>query len=271
MEKVPPFNAQHLTSISQILAATEEGLTGTQIGYLLQDCHIPDVAPDTTKWKRLFNAFAEFQNDRKFGNHIVVFINKAMDPVQYTSSPDKFHLRRDQLNAVLSFSGMYIGEDGKLRWSQKAENLEQALKRASRLHSALVSRNVHEDVLTFCKAELLQENYFHAVFEAMKSIAAKIRKLSGLTTDGAQLVEAAFSLGKNDSPVLSINPLATETDKGEQRGFVNLLVGLFGTIRNPTAHNPKIEWDMNEQDTLDILTTISLIHRKLDNSYKYTK
>ncbi len=271
MEKVSPFNAQHLTSISKILAATEGGLTGTQIGYLLQDCHIPDVDPSMTKWKRLFNALAEFQNVRKFGNHVVVFINKAMNPVQYTSSPIDFNLRRDQLNAVLSFSGMYIGEDGRVRWSQKAENLEQALKRAGRLHSALVLRKVHEDVLIFCKAELLQENYFHAVFEAMKSIAAKIRKLSGLTTDGAQLVETAFSLGKNDSPILAINPLATETDKGEQRGFINLLIGLFGTIRNPTAHNPKIEWDMSEQDALDILTMISLVHRKLDNSYKYIR
>jgi uncharacterized protein (TIGR02391 family) len=271
MERVPPFNSQHLTSIAQILAATQGGLTGSQIGYLLQDCRIPDVTPSMTKWKRLFNSFVEFQNDRHFGNHVVVFINRAMDPVQYTSSPHEFHSRRDQLNAVLSFSGMCIGDDGKIRWSQKAENLDQALKRASRLHSALVSRKVHEDVLNFCKADLLQENYFHAVFEAMKSIAAKIRKLSGLKTDGAQLVEAAFSLGKSCSPILAINPLLTETDKGEQRGFVNLLVGLFGTIRNPTAHNPKIEWGMNEQDAIDILTTASLIHRKLDNAYKYTK
>jgi uncharacterized protein (TIGR02391 family) len=271
METVPPFDAQHLTSIAQILAATCGGLTGPQIAYLLQDCHIPDVAPSMTKWKRLFNAFVEFQNERHFGNHVVVFINRAMNPVQYTSSPNEFHLRRDQLNTVLSFSGMCIGDDGKIRRSHKAENLNEALKRATRLHSALVSRKVHEDILTFCKAELLQENYFHAVFEAMKSISAKIRKLSGLTTDGSQLVEEAFSLSKSSSPILAINPLATETDKGEQRGFVNLLVGLFGTIRNPIAHNPKIEWDMNEQDTLDILTTISLIHRKLDNANKYTK
>ncbi len=60
--------------------------------------------------------------------------------------------------------------------------------------------------------------------------------------------------------------LKTETDKGEQRGFANLLIGLFGTIRNPAAHNPKVEWPMAEQDALDILTTASLVHRKLDNA-----
>ena len=45
-----------------------------------------------------------------------------------------------------------------------------------------------------------------------------------------------------------------------------LLKGLYGTIRNPLAHNPKIERDMVEQDALDILTMISLVHRKLDKA-----
>jgi uncharacterized protein (TIGR02391 family) len=269
MEHVPIFDAQHLTSIAKILADTDEGLTGTQIGYLLKDCKIPDVAPDQTKWKRLFNAFVEFQNCRQFGNHVVVFINKAMNPVQYTSSPTVFASRRDRLNTVLAFSGLCVREDGKVRWAQRATDLDDALRRASRLHAALVSRGVHADVLEFCRAELLQENYFHAVFEAMKSIAAKIRRISGLTTDGAELVTEAFALGKDCSPLLAINSLHTETDKGEQRGFVNLLIGLFGTIRNPAAHNPKVEWPMVEQDALDILTTASLIHRKLDRSYQY--
>jgi uncharacterized protein (TIGR02391 family) len=50
---------------------------------------------------------------------------------------------------------------------------------------------------------------------------------------------------------------------------MNLLKGLYGTIRNPLAHDPKVEWDMTEQDTLDILTMISLVHRKLDQAYRF--
>ena len=71
-------------------------------------------------------------------------------------------------------------------------------------------------------------------------------------------------------PMLRINDLKTETDRGEQRGFANLLVGLFGTIRNPLAHNPKVEWQMTEQDAIDLLTTASLVHRKLDNAIRTT-
>jgi uncharacterized protein (TIGR02391 family) len=270
MERVPPFNAQQLESISKTLADTDDGFTGSELGYLLQQCHIPDVSPDMTKWKRLFNALVAMQKSKEFGNHVVVLITEAMNPARYTADPLRFKSRQDRLNAVLAFAGMSVGSDGKVRRTSRAADLDDALARASRLHASLLQRGVHPDVLTFCKAELLQENYFHAVFEAMKSIASKIRYMTGLTSDGADLVTAAFSLGKLDKPLLAINQLQTETDKGEQRGFANLLIGLFGTIRNPSAHNPKIEWPMSEQDALDILTMASLIHRKIDAARKPT-
>jgi uncharacterized protein (TIGR02391 family) len=266
MERIPPFDAQQLTGIAKILADTDKGLSGSEIGYLLGDCKIPEVSPDMTKWKRLFNAFITYQNEKQFGNHVVVFINRAMNPVQYTKRPDVFAFRKDELNTALALCGMRIGDDGKIRWSVKAAHLTEALERASRLHSALVTRKVHNDVLAYCRAELLQENYFHAVFEAMKSIAAKIRNLSGLTSDGSQLIQDGFAFGATGTPLLAINSLGSETEKGEQRGFANLLTGLFGTIRNPLAHTPKVEWDMSEQDALDILTTASLVHRKLDKA-----
>jgi len=265
MEKVAVFNPQQLEAISKILAETSAGLTGSRIGYLLQDCQIPDVSPAMTKWKRLFNAFVEYQNKRQFGNHVLMFINRAMNPVNYTSCPEVFSSRQAELNSVLAFCGMAVGDDGKIRRAAPARDLDDAIARADRLHATLATRKVHPDVLKFCRAELLDKNYFHAVFEAMKSIAAKIRELSGLTSDGADLVQQAFG-GK--TPLLAVNSLATETERGEQRGFVNLLIGLFGTIRNPAAHNPKIEWEMSEQDALDVLTMASLIHRKLDRAHR---
>ena len=267
MEKVPVFDGQQLESIARLLADTDEGLTGSQIGHLLQECRMADPTPSMTKWKRLYNAFLAAQNQYQVGNHVVMFINRVMKPVLYTTDPQRFAKRRDHLNIILSFAGFYVRDDGQVRWSTKATSLDQALERAGRLHVALVSRGVHADVLSFCRAELLQRNYFHAVFEATKSIAAKIRSLSGLTCDGADLAQGAFSLPKDGSPPrLAINDLKTDTDRGEQMGFTNLLIGLFGTIRNPLAHNPRVEWPMEEGDALDILTLASLIHRKLDRT-----
>ena len=91
-----------------------------------------------------------------------------------------------------------------------------------------------------------------------------------LTCDGTERVQQAFGMPGGKTPLLAINSLLTEADRGEQRGFANLLIGLFGTIRNPTAHNPKIEWDMSDQDALDVLTTALLVHRKLDKAHRNT-
>jgi uncharacterized protein (TIGR02391 family) len=269
MKTVPPFSGQQLESIAKVLGHTDSGLTGSEIAHLLSECGVPDISPDMTKWKRLYNALVDYQNNKGYGNHVVGFIHKAMNPVRYTNWQQEFDLRRDALNRILAFAGLKLGEDGKLRWAVKASTIPEAKEMANRLHAALEARSVHRDVLSFCRAEILQENYFHAVFEAMKSISSKIRALSGLTTDGAELVQQAFALGSQCNPLLAINPLQTETDKGEQKGFVNLLVGLFGVIRNPLAHNPKIEWEMNEQDALDVLTMISLLHRKLDKAIRH--
>jgi uncharacterized protein (TIGR02391 family) len=265
---VPPFSAQHLEAICRVLADTDIGLTGSEIGHLLQDSRIEDTDLTLTKWKRLFNAFVHFQNEHQASNGIVVFITRAMNPASYTDRPDVFRLRRDKLNAILAFCGLHLREDGKLKRDDKASTIDQALERANRLRATLVQRKVHADVLKFCTVELLDENFFHAVFEAMKSITAKLRQLSGSTIDGADLVHHAFG-DKYGPPLLAINAYDTETLRMEQRGFMSLLKGLYGTIRNPLAHDPRIEWDMNEQDTLDILTMISLVHRKLDKACRY--
>ena len=107
--------------------------------------------------------------------------------------------------------------------------------------------------MKFANAEIIRDNFFHAVLESMKSITAKIREKSGYYADGAELVDAVF-LGK--SPELFINEYKTLSQIGEQKGFANLLKGLYGTFRNPTAHEAKINWKMSELDALDILSTI---------------
>ena len=96
-------------------------------------------------------------------------------------------------------------------------------------------------------------------------MAQRIRDLSGLTTDGGELIAEAFSV---KSPIVAFNSLQTETERSEQKGIANLMTGLFGAIRNPTAHAPKITWTMPEQDAIDVLALVSFIHRKLDNAVK---
>lgn len=265
MTRIAPFSSQHLEAACRVLADTARGLSGTQIERLLQEIEVADTSPGMTKWKRLFNALAGAQNKHQVGNHLIMFVNRAMNPVSYARDPATFTWRRDELNVVLAFSGFYVREDGKVGQADKATTLDAARARAGRLKSALESRVVHAEVLNYCRSELLDENYFHAVFEATKGVADRIRLLSGLNGDGADLVNKAFA---GQQPVLALGALNSESEKSEQKGFANLLIGLFGAVRNPLAHAPKTNWPMSEQDALDILTLVSLIHRKLDGTTK---
>jgi uncharacterized protein (TIGR02391 family) len=198
---------------------------------------------------------------RTFAEQIVLFIyHKHGLPKPYQCN----------LNDLLTNANFLLGDNGKLRRIDAASTIDQALERTNRLHAALTQRSVHTDVLKFCKAELLEENYFHAVFEAMKSITAKIKSLSGSTGDGCDLVHDAFGQKLAD-PLLVINPFKTETQRGEQNGFMNLLKGLYSTIRYPLAHDPQVGWDMSEQDALNILAMISLVHRKLDQARRLVR
>lgn len=265
MAVIESFDSESLRAICSILGDTTEGLTGTEIGQLLESCGIDDPMPGTKRY-RLYEALAQRQAQDRCGNNVAAFINAAMNPVRYTRESELFEQRRSELNVVLAFCGFQIGEDGRLRAVEASKTLSRAQERANQLQRELLVRKVHPDVLRFCRAELLQDNYFHAVFEATKSVADKIRDKSGLTTDGARLVDEAFGFGGGVYPVLVFNSLQTETERSEHRGLMNLLKGLFGTFRNTTAHAPKIKWEIQEQDALDMLSLASLLHRRLDEA-----
>lgn len=259
------FDEPTLRAICNALGETDTGLTGSEIGQLLSASNIEDVDPTITKRLRLYEALSRKQASDNCGNNVANFIRLAIRPVRYIGKNDVFEQRRSTLNQILSFCGLSIGEDGEIYRAQVAKTVSQAQERANRLYRELISRKVHPDVLKFCRAELLQENYFHAVFEATKSIADKIREKSGLLSDGSRLVDDAFG---GNTPLLAFNTLRTETERSEQTGLMNLIKGVFGLFRNTTAHVPKIRWTIDEKDALDMLTMSSLLHRRIDNSFK---
>lgn len=263
MSPVKKFTEIQLRKICQVLAEEAPALTGSQIAELLKDCGIDDPISGGTKRVRLFEALSRRQTEDGVGNHIAAFIEAAFNPVRFMGQESEYEDYRSSMNELLSFAGIALGEDGKLRMVEAARTLDEASRRAIGLRRELARRHVHPDVLKFCRAELLQDNYFHAVFEATKSVADKIREMTGLTHDGSELVDKAFGL---KDPLLAFNSLRSETERSEHKGLANLLKGLFGTFRNTTAHAPKIKWTISEQDAMDMLTVTSLLHRRLDHS-----
>ncbi|SFW21369.1 hypothetical protein [Nitrosovibrio sp. Nv17] len=145
--RIDPFSSQHLEAACRVLADTERGLSGTQIERLLQEIEVADTSPGMIKWKRLFNALADARNQHQIGNHLIMFINRAMNPVNHARDRTTFAWRRDELNVVLAFSDFYVREDGKVGYADKATTLDAARARAGRPEAALGRRVVHAEVL----------------------------------------------------------------------------------------------------------------------------
>lgn len=208
------------------------------------------------------------QTRDRCANNVVAFIADAMAPARYLNNREVFETRRAALNEALAFVGISVRDDGNVERRDAARTLSEAEGRASLLRRALQDRKVHPEVLKFCRAELLEDNYFHAVLEATKSVADRLRGLTGLTEDGSELADKALMLGAAGHPRLAVNACSEESERSEQKGFAWLVKGLFGAFRNPAAHSPRISWTISEQDALDILSTISYVHRRLDSAVR---
>jgi uncharacterized protein (TIGR02391 family) len=264
-QRYPPFDATQVRSVSEVLASTDEGLTNKQIDELLSATGIEDPTPRPppgayniiNKRDRLFNALMARQGKDGASNAILLFIGRALSPVRFHRSPGAFEKMRTEVNIPLAFAGFHVNEKGQVATGKKAETLSEARKRAMRLRAQLVERGAHQRLLDYCVEEIETDNYFHAVLEASKSLADEIRRRTGRTEDGVSLVDVVFQSGQHGAPLLTLTAMSTPTESSRQRGLADALKGVFASLRNPTAHEPKIHSAMSKQDALDELSHMS--------------
>jgi uncharacterized protein (TIGR02391 family) len=263
---IPNFSDNQLMEISKILGHTTSGFTGRELGALLTASGFPDPG-EITKRDRIYLGLVEGQRRQGSGAGVCQLVQRAMDPVRYRGQADQFEERRHDLNVVLAFAGMRIREDGHLEPVPAASTLSEAERRASKLRAELMRRGIAGDVLRFCRPELLEGNYFHAVFEATKSVAEKLRARTGLSLDGSALIAEALDIRGGRVPLLAWNRLQTDSDRSEHRGVAQMINGMFGYFRNLPAHVPKIGFrNITEEEALEILTILSFLHRRIDEA-----
>lgn len=206
------------------------------------------------------------QNSVQAGDHLIGFIHTAMKPVRFTNNPSGFSYLQDGLNEVLIHTGLRVNNKGRVVKPKagKAQTLTEAQERAGTIRTELRRRSTHPEVVRFCTDELLAKNNFHATLEAAKSMPDRIRALTGLTTDGARLVQDTLSPASG--PLVAINAGSTDTDRSEQSGFANLVTGLLGLYRNPTAHDARLHRTITDDELLEAMTAMSMVHRRLDTA-----
>lgn len=258
MASVSPFSEGQVEALARLLGDCG---SGSDITRVLRERRLVDDSGESTKWRRLYWVFLQTQNRYRCANHVLDFIRAFLTPARFVGRCEEFEAYRHRLNEILAFSGLEYGADVEFRQVTPAKTLDEAERRVRTIRAKFQGRRIHPEVLKYCRTELMQDNYFHAVFEAAKGLAQRIRDMSGVQTDGAALVDQVFAV---DRPLLAFNALQTETERSEHKGFAALLKGCFAAIRNPLAHEPKILWE-GEDDAADYLSLISLLHRKLDD------
>lgn len=273
------LDSQQLKAVCDVLAETTSGYTKTELTRLLQQSGI-EVLSDgranngytyqlgLNKRDWLYNCLASEINKSSSLNRIYIFLEKALNPVAFTSEQarEKYNFLLEGTNKVLLLAGLEMTTTGKLVETVQAKTLDEVDRRVNSLQRQLYNRAIHEEVKKYCIKDYLRQDYYDAVFEAAKGLAERVRKITGLITDGGTLFQTAFS--KND-PYLFFNKMQTDSEKSEFTGLKELLEAIFHLVRNPAAHTPKVNWKTDETRALDVLTLISFAHKYLDECHKF--
>lgn len=258
---VAPFGHGSIENIARIVG---ELYSGPELTRILAAIGMPDpLGEDQTKWKRLAASMQNKQFAQRDGRPVLAVIIAAMKPEMIWDRQTKAAVARDELTQVLSLSGYRVRDNGTIGPAEKADTASEASARTERLRKLLEARDAHPDVICYCREELLRKDCYAAVFEAVKGLGARLRDKSGLDEDGRALVQAAL---RGKQPRVLLTDYATVTERNEQEGVALLAEGVFAAFRNPAAHEPRLVWEVNEQDALDVLGTLSMIHRRLDGA-----
>jgi len=122
------------------------------------------------------------------------------------------------------------------------------------------SRNIHPDLPARVRQLFDDGHWEEAVFVAFKYIESEVKAISRLTgKTGLALMMAAFD---ENSAVIRLNDLATDSDVDEQKGFKFIFAGAAAGIRNPRGH--EVELGDTPDEALDYLALASLLLRRLD-------
>lgn len=260
----PSFDDITLRNLSDIISGI---LTHRQITEHLKSSGIAESDEGSNKTDRVYYALKARQKQDNCGNNVLAFVVRLLNPKRYSDEAE-FETDRTKINEKLIYDGIEIDKSGQPRKVNKAKTISEAKERSIKIKEKVHGIGIHRDIVPYCEKEWLKENYFHAILEITKSVAERIRQISGVRTDGAELIDECFGLGKEKKPMLAFNTLMSESDESEHKGFSNFCKGFFSMYRNPKAHNPKMLEDTQLTQMTEVLVVATIIHNKLDNTFK---
>ena len=82
-------------------------------------------------------------------------------------------------------------------------------------------------------------HYKQAALEAYIRVIDDVKQRSGLNLDGDNLMNQAFSFDATRTPVLQFNPMSSDAERDEQKGFMFMFKGMV-LHRNFKAHSNQL-------------------------------
>ena len=83
----PCLNRAQMEQLARTLG---EEVTGSKLPLLLGQVYLKDTPELSTKWKRIYNAFVEYQNEKRCSNQIMHFIKLVIEPANYLGHLDYY-------------------------------------------------------------------------------------------------------------------------------------------------------------------------------------
>ena len=255
------YKRQSKTRKAQRMAEENYRYIATEIGDLLK------MSTTINGINRTASSLFRFQQESFSNDHITS--SRAQEIYNWIMSLARQKMTSEERNRLLTNFCHSLANENELGEVAKILNTGGISK--TNILSADVddfqNRKFHQQIHIHCKQLYIDNHYFHAVFEACKVYNKMVRTKSQETKDGHSLMMAVWS----PDGVLKITPCQSETDHNVQNGIKFLSAGIMQAVRNPTAHEPAIEWPISKDDCLDILSFMSFLFKKLDEAIYYKK
>lgn len=136
-------------------------------------------------------------------------------------------------------------------------------------------RRLHNTVKDASYNDYKNEDYYRAVEEAIKRFESATNTKSGNNSKGRDLMAQVFGKDKSLSVTQKYkkrdgSDFGDETKENIEEGQKFMSMGVMAGVRNPLAHEEKIELKesglFSEDDCLDVLSLLSHLFRRLDDA-----
>lgn len=272
MSTIPRIDPTYLTMICDVYVELEDILSDGEIGAILIGSGLEDVYPNSNRHNRMLNAFTNQQDRDNNANVLSTFLRRTGEYLDKRKGDDAVNQFREKINLILTYVGFELDENcnfSPVDNSRPMYATKHAEERAENLNRGVKARHLHPDILLSTRPEYMEDRgrgYHRCVLEANNMLREKLKAKAGINIDGPTIAEHAFAFSSQQKPRLIFNEFASEGDYAEQFTLMCMLKALFLMFQDEQTKTYRPHWYISFEDALDMLSLISMFHRKIDVS-----